>query len=79
VTRSSNDLPRTQKVESDDSNPRRGTLVEVNADRLLWRRPPSIADVSSGAWSCFREKTEMTDAGEDKTFMMKPGKANSEK
>ncbi|KAJ7863279.1 hypothetical protein B0H14DRAFT_3444140 [Mycena olivaceomarginata] len=59
VTRSSDNLPRTQKVESDDSDPR-------------------IADVSSGAWSCFREKTEMTDAGEDKTFMMKLGKANSE-
>jgi hypothetical protein len=46
---------------------------------MLWRCPPSIADVSSGAWSYFREKSEVMESEEDKTFMLKLGKSNSEK
>jgi hypothetical protein len=35
--------------------------------------------VTSGAWSYFREKSEITESGKDKTYMLKLGKANSEK
>ncbi|KAJ7844091.1 hypothetical protein B0H14DRAFT_2585344 [Mycena olivaceomarginata] len=54
-------------------------LVEIDAERMLWVRPPNIADVTSGAWSYFREKTEITESGKDETYMLKLGKANSEK
>ncbi|KAJ7820777.1 hypothetical protein B0H14DRAFT_2599758 [Mycena olivaceomarginata] len=36
-------------------------------------------DVTSGAWSYFREKTEITESGKDETYMLKLGKANTEK
>jgi hypothetical protein len=46
---------------------------------MLWQRPPSIADVTSGAWSCFREKSEIAELGRDETYILKLGKSNWEK
>jgi hypothetical protein len=54
-------------------------LVEIDVDRVLWRRPPIIADITSGTWSYFRDKMETIESEEDKTYMLKLGKANTEK
>ncbi|KAJ7671052.1 hypothetical protein B0H14DRAFT_2657540, partial [Mycena olivaceomarginata] len=55
---------RGGKVETNNRDPRRGTLVEINAERMLWIRPPNIVDCTLGAWSYFREKTENHGIGE---------------
>jgi hypothetical protein len=64
------------KVETNDRDPQRGMLVEIDTGQMLWVRPPNIVDVTSGAWSYFREKTEITESGKDETYMLKLGKAN---
>jgi hypothetical protein len=46
---------------------------------MLWVWPPNIVDVTSGAWTYFREKTEIMESGKDKMYMLKLGKANLEK
>ncbi|KAJ7837764.1 hypothetical protein B0H14DRAFT_2589004 [Mycena olivaceomarginata] len=46
---------------------------------MLWRHPPSIADITLGAWSYFREKLEIAESGKDEMYMLKLGKGNWEK